>query len=139
MYKSYITIIMMFLTPTLFTQASTSHSKNSELITIVKQQQRLAKNVSTLYIAFHANQKEIDKKEKMKKSIQDFNANHLKLIKNRSNTKAINEKLTEIGRIWKIAHNLSETKKHDHMLLTTINDVSQKIDELQKLYEKTIN
>lgn len=135
MHRLYTTIIMVFLTSTLLVNASTSHSQNSELITIVKQQQKLAKNVLKLYRDFQADQKNIAKKKKMKNTINSFDRNHLKLIKSRSNTKLIQQKLTKIGEIWKIAHDLSKTKKHSDMLKTTMNDISGKMEEVRKLYQ----
>jgi len=135
MHRLYTTIIMVFLTSTLLVNASTSHSQNLELITIVKQQQKLAKNVSKLYRDFQADQKNIAKKKKMKNTINSFDRNHLKLIKSRSNTKLIQQKLTKIGEIWKIAHDLSKTKKHSDMLKTTMNDISGKMEEIGKLYQ----
>ncbi len=134
MNKICTTIVILFLTSTLFANASTSNSKNSELVSIVKQQQDLAKKVSKYYVAFQADQKNFKKKQKMKNSIHNFNQNHLKLIKHRSNTKLINQKLTKVDKIWKIAHKLSETKKHSVMLITAMNDISGKMKELHKLY-----
>lgn len=139
MNKLYTSIIILFLTSTLFTNASTSNSNSSELISIVKQQQHLAKKVSKYYIAFQADQKNFTKKNKMKNTISTFNKNHLKLIKHRNNTKIINQKLTKIDKIWKIAHKLSETKRHSQMLITAMNDISGKMEELRKLYTTTSN
>jgi hypothetical protein len=135
MNKLYTTILILFLTSTLF--ANTSNSKNSELVSIVQQQQDLAKKVSKYYVAFQADQKNFKKEEKMKNSIHHFNKNHLKLIKHRNNTKLINQKLTKVDEIWKIAHKLSETKKHSAMLITAMNDISGKMKELRTLYKKT--
>jgi chromosome condensin MukBEF ATPase and DNA-binding subunit MukB len=137
MNKVYITITILFLTSTLFANASTSNSTSSELVTIVKQQQALAKQVSKYYVDFQADQKNFKKKQKMKNTIYNFNKNHLKLIKHRSNTKLINQKLTKVDKIWKIAHKLSETKKHSAMLKTAMNDISGKMKELRKLYKNT--
>ncbi|CAA6824936.1 MAG: Unknown protein [uncultured Sulfurovum sp.] len=137
MQKLYISITVLFLTFTLFANASTSNTMTSELMMIVKQQQYLAKKVSDDYIAFQADQKNANKKMKMKKSIQSFNKNHLKLITNKNNTKMINQKLTKVDKIWKIAHKLSETKKHSVMLVTSMDDIGLKMKELRSLYQKT--
>ena len=139
MNKIYLTIIMFFLTSTLFVKANTSHSKNLDFFSIVKQQQDLAKKVSKHYLAFQADTKDFKKKEKMKNCLYNFNKNHLKLIKYRNNTKLIQEKLTKVDKIWKIAYKLSETKKHSVMLITAMNDISGKMKELHKLYNKASN
>lgn len=131
MNKVYTTIIILFLTSTLFANAS---SKNSELVNIVKQQQALAKKVTKYYVALQADLKNFKKKEKMKNSIDSFNINHLKLIKHSKSSKLINQKLSKVDKIWKIAHKLSETKKHSKMLITAMNDISGKMKELRKLY-----
>ena len=135
MNRLYTTIVILFLTSTLFANAS---SQNLELVTIVKQQQELAKKVSKYYIALQADLKNFKKKEKMKNTIHTFNKNHLKLIKHRNNTKLIKQKLTKVDKIWKIAHKLSENKKHSKMLITAMNDISGKMKELRKLYNKNI-
>lgn len=137
MNKLHTIIIILFLTSTLFANTNTSHSNNSELVNLVKQQQNLAKKVSKYYVALQADHKNFKKKEKMKNSIHHFNKNHLKLIKHKSNTKLISQKLTKVDKIWKIAHKLSETKKHSAMLITAMNDISGKMKELRKLYKKT--
>jgi len=137
MNKFYSSFIILFLTSTLFVHATTSHSGNSELIKIVKQQQYLAKKVSKYYVDFQADKDNPKKKQLMKKSIKSFHTNHLKLIKNRNNTQVINQKLTKVDKIWKIAHKLSQTQKHDKMLKTAMNDISGEMKELQKLYNQT--
>lgn len=119
--------------------ASTSNTIRSELITIVKQQQYLAKKISKNYVAFQADQKNSQKKENMQNSIQHFNDNHLKLIQYKNNTKLINEKLSKVDKIWKIAHKLSQTKKHSVMIITAMNDISTKMKELHDLYKQTSN
>ena len=139
MNKVYETIVILFLTSTLFANANTSNSKTSELVTIVKQQQDLAKKVSKYYVALQADLKNSKKKEKMKNSIYNFNKNHLRLIKHRDNTTLINQKLNKVGKIWKIAYKLSENKKHSTMLITAMNDISGEMKELRKLYNKTSN
>jgi hypothetical protein len=139
MTKVYATIVILFLTSTLFANANTSNSKNLELVTIVKQQQDLAKKVSKYYVALQADLKNFKKKEKMKNSIYNFNKNHLKLIKHRNNTKLIKQRLTKVDKIWKIASKLSESKKHSDMLTTAMNDISGEMKELRKLYNKTSN
>ena len=137
MNKVYTTIIILFLTSTLFANANTS--KNSELVTIVKQQQDLAKKVSKYYVALQSDLKNFKKKEKMKNSIYNFNKNHLRLIGHRNNTKLIKKKLNKVDKIWKIAYKLSETKKHSKMLITAMDDISGEMKELRKLYKKTSN
>ena len=139
MTKLYTTIIIMFLTSTLFVKGSTSYVTDSQPLTLIKQQQDLANNVYKFYVDFEADPKNMDKKEKMKLNIQNFHSNHLKLVNNSSNTNLINKKLTKVGEIWEIAHKLSETKKHSSMLLTTINDLNIKIEELSNLYKETSN
>lgn len=130
-------IILILLTSTIFIlNASTSHHNNSELIKLVQEQQYLAKKVSKQYIDLQDDFNNIEKKEMMKRSIQSFHQNHMKLIKHRSNTKLINQKLTKIDQIWKIAYKLSETEKHNAMLMTAMDDISNKMQELQKLYSK---
>ncbi|HHD81871.1 MAG TPA: hypothetical protein ENK82_01790 [Campylobacterales bacterium] len=136
MNKFYSSFIILFLTSTLFLNATTSLSSNSELIKIVKQQQYLAKKISKYYGDFQADKRNIKKKELMKKSIKSFHSNHLKLIKNRNNTQVINQKLTKVDKIWKIADKLSQTQKHDKMLNTAMNDISGEMEELKKLYTK---
>ena len=139
MNKIYTTIVILFLTSTLFANANTSNSKHSELVTIVKQQQDLAEKVLKYYVALQADLKSFKKKEKMKNSIYNFNKNHLKLIKHRNNSKLIKQKLTKVDKIWKIATKLSETKKHSKMLITAMNDISGEMKELRKLYNKSAN
>jgi chloramphenicol O-acetyltransferase len=139
MNKIYTTIVILFLTSTLFANAKTVKSHSSELVSIVKQQQTLAENVSKYYLAFQADSKNFKKKEKMKNTLYNFNKNHLKLIKHRNNTKLITQKLTTVGKIWKIAYKLSENKKHSAMLIASMTDISGKMKELRKLYNKTSN
>jgi predicted patatin/cPLA2 family phospholipase len=130
-------IILILLTSTfIILNASTSHYNNSELIKLVQQQQYLAKKVSKQYIDLQSDLTNIEKKEMMKRSIQIFHQNHMKLINHRSNTKLINQKLTKVDQIWKIAYKLSETEKHNTMLMTAMDDISYKMQELQKLYSK---
>ena len=134
MNRLYSAIVILFLTSTLFANAN---SKKSELVIIVKQQQDLAQKVSKYYVALQSDLKNFQKKEKMKNSIKNFNKNHLKLITHSNNTKLINQKLIKVDKIWKIAHKLSETKKHSNMLITAMNDISGKMKELHTLYNKT--
>ena len=139
MNKIYTTIVILFLTSTLFANTNIPDSKHSELITIVKQQQDLAEKVLKYYVALQADLKSFKKKEKMKNCLYNFNKNHLKLIKYRNNTKLIQEKLTKVDKIWKIAYKLSETKEHSKMLITTMKDISREMKELYKLYKKSTN
>jgi len=130
-------IILILLTSTLIIlDASTSHHNDSELIKLVQQQQYLAKKVSKQYIDLQNDFNNLEKKEIMKKSIESFHQNHMKLLKHRNNTKLINQKLTKIDKIWKIAYKLSETEKHNAMLMTAMDDIINKMQELQKLYSK---
>ena len=135
MKKVYATIVILFLTSTLFANAS---SKNSELVTIVKQQQELAKKVSKYYKELQSDLKNRKKQEKMKNSINTFNKNHLKLIKQRSNTKLIKQKLTKVDKLWKTAHKLSQNHKQSDMLKATMDDIFGRMKELRKLYNKNI-
>lgn len=135
MYRLYTTIIISFLTSTLFANASISHSQYTELVSIVKQQQFLAKKVSKYYVDFQTDQSNPHTKAKMKQSIQHFNLNHQKLINNKNNTQLINKKLTKVDEIWEIAHNLSETKKLSSLVVTSMNDINRKMKELSQLYK----
>ncbi|CAA6822646.1 MAG: Unknown protein [uncultured Sulfurovum sp.] len=136
MHKFYKSIAILFFTSTLFSNASTSNTINSELVNMVKEQQYLAKKISNDYVAFEADQDNPKKKEKMQNSIQHFNQNHLKLIEYKNNTKLIDEKLSKVDKIWQIAHKLSQTKKHSVMIVTTMDDISIKMQELRTLYSK---
>jgi DNA transposition AAA+ family ATPase len=102
----------------------------------VQEQQYLAKKVSKQYIDLQDDFNNVEKKEMLKRSIQSFHQNHMKLIKHRSNTKLIHQKLTKIDKIWNIAYKLSETEKHNAMLMTAMDDISNKMQELEKLYSK---
>ena len=136
MNKFYTTIIIVFLTSSLFANASITHPKSSELITIVKEQLSLAKRVSTDYIAFQSDHRSSKKKKKMKISINQFNRNHLKLLKSKSHTRLTKQKLTQVSELWYVAHNLSEIKGLNQVIISSMQKITGKMKELDKFYNK---
>ena len=136
MHKLYPTIIVLLLTSSLFANASITHPKNSELITIVKEQLSLAKKVSTDYIAFQSDHRSNKKKKKMKISINQFNRNHIKLLKSKSHSKLTKKKLTQVSELWYIAHNLSEIKGLNQVIISSMQKITGKMKELDKFYNK---
>ncbi|CAA6811356.1 MAG: Unknown protein [uncultured Sulfurovum sp.] len=138
MNKLYTITVVLFLTSTLFVNASTYDQKRSELINLVSKQLSLAKKVSSNYVNFQNDLKNNQKRQIMLTSIQDFHSNHLKLIQNRNHTKPIKSHLDEVDRIWIIAHELSKEKKHPKMITSTMNDIHKELQEIRKLYKKNI-
>lgn len=134
MFRLSTTIIILFLTSTLFANASIAHSQYTKVSNIVKQQQYLAQQILKDYVSFQKDRKNIQKRNKMRKSIQLFSSNQKKLITNKKNTQLINQKLIKVNEFWDVAYNLAEKEELSKLVTQSMQRISKKMKEVSKLY-----
>lgn len=136
MNRLFTTIIVVFLTSTLYAKGSTSSATNLEPLKILNEQQYLSKHMSKLYLAFEANPKNTETQDQIKNDIQSFHNNHIKLVAYKKNTKKINEKLTKIGKTWTLTHQLTEISEQQKMFFSMVEDLNKELKELRTLYKQ---
>lgn len=129
MNKFYTKIVILFLTSTLFINASTSNLNHSKISILVQQQQYLAKEIPKDY-------KNSNTKKKMHNNISKFDKNHLQLLQYKKNTKLINQKLKEISKVWGITKDLTKSKELPKIIQSAMGDISKIMKEVRTLYKK---
>jgi len=114
---------------------------NSKFIAMLGQQEMLSQRIAKYYIAYKSDKSPYNKRN-MKKNIELFDKNHIKIMKRGVNNSNIGEKLKEIDRLWAIANNFyGDIEKSGEIPLTvfeTTNEISKNMNEIIKIYTRHI-
>jgi len=114
---------------------------NSKFIAMLGQQEMLSQRIAKYYIAYKSD-KSPNNKINMKKNIELFGKNHIKIMKRGVNNPSIGKKLKEIDRLWAIANNFyGDIEKSGEIPLTvfeTTNEISKNMNEIIKIYTRHI-
>ncbi len=116
-----------------------SSSKHKESVIIAKagKQRMLSQRIAKYYIAYQSGIKDDNTVNQMKESVKEFKQNHDFLMKNVTNTSAINQKLNKIDKLWKIVNKFYlsiEKGGLPFIVFTTTDDITSKMNEITKLY-----
>ncbi len=98
------------------------------------QQQVLIERIARYYIALQSNSKDKTIEKKLKSTIAEFSRNHERLMKNKSNTQSIKDKLNEVDRLWKRTNKLYSDKKISTIIFQATDKISKNMKKVGKLY-----
>lgn len=111
--------------------------KESKIVGIAGKQRMLAQRIAKYYIAYQAGIKDKNTVEQMKAAVKLFSESHAALMQNPANTPAINRKLNEIDRLWKIVYKFYlniEKGGLPLIVFNTTDNITKKMNEITKLY-----
>ncbi len=111
--------------------------KESDIVEKAGKQRMLAQRIAKYYIAYQSGIKDKNTVDQMKEAVRVFTLNHNELVRNRTNTAQINQKLNEVNKLWKIVHKFYlkiEKGGLPFIVFTTTDDITKKMDEITKLY-----
>lgn len=100
-------------------------------------QRMLSQRIAKYYIAYQSGIKDQNTVKSMKKTVKNFQKNLNFLLKNKTNTPVISEKLNEINKLWKIVHkfyNNIEKGGLPLIVFDTTDKITKKMDEITTLY-----
>jgi len=111
--------------------------KDSQIVAKAGKQRMLAQRIAKYYIAYQSGIKDKNTVDQMKAAVKTFSTNHQALMKNPNNTPAINQKLAQIDKLWKIVYKFYlkiEKGGLPFIVFTTTDDITSKMNEITKLY-----
>jgi len=111
--------------------------KESEVVATAGKQRMLAQRIAKYYIAYQSGIKDKNTVDQMKQAVKEFSQNHQTLMKNPNNTPTINQKLAQIDKLWKIVYKFYlkiEKGGLPFIVFTTTDDITNKMNEITKLY-----
>ena len=111
--------------------------KESIIVGKAGKQRMLAQRIAKYYIAYQAGIKDKNTVDQMKAAVAAFSEAHKALMANASNTPAINRKLHEIDRLWKIVYKFYlniEKGGLPLIVFNTTDNITKKMNEITKLY-----
>ena len=111
----------------------------SKIISVAGKQRMLSQRIAKYYIAYQIGIKDETTIDQMNEAVAMFTKAHEILLKNKQNTPAINRKLNQIDRLWKIVYKFYiDIKKGGLPLIVfnTTSNITKKMDEITKLYMK---
>ncbi len=117
-------------------KSSVKH-KESQIVAKSGKQRMLAQRIAKYYIAYQSGIKDKNTVDQMKEAVRLFAQNHNDLMKNPSNSATINQKLSEIDKLWKIVYKFYlkiEKGGLPFIVFTTTDNITKKMDEITKLY-----
>ncbi len=109
----------------------------SKIVAKSGKQRMLAQRIAKYYIAYQSGIKDQNTVYQMKEAVKDFSKNQKELMKNRSNSTTINQKLNDVDKLWKIVYKFYlniEKGGLPFIVFTTTDDITKKMDEITKLY-----
>jgi len=111
--------------------------QESKIIGKAGKQRMLAQRIAKYYIAYQAGIKDKNTIDQMKSAVKIFTESHAVLMKNATNTPAINRKLNDIDRLWKIVYKFYlniEKGGLPLIVFNTTDNITKKMNEVTKLY-----
>jgi len=111
--------------------------KESDIVAKSGKQRMLSQRIAKYYIAYQAGIKDKNTVEQMHAAVKEFSDNHKALMENKDNTATINQKLAKVDKLWKVVYKFYlniEKGGLPFIVFTTTDDITQKMDEITKLY-----
>jgi len=121
------------------TKIKTSDTKNVALIAKSGKQRMLAQRIAKYYIAYQSGIKDKNTIDQMKAAVSEFDRAHKELMAESKNSEKINQKLHDVDRLWKIVYKFYlgiEKGGLPFIVFKTTNDITKKMDEITKLYDR---
>jgi len=100
-------------------------------------QRMLAQRIAKYYIAYQAGIKDKNTVDQMKSAVAEFSEAHKALMANPSNTPAINRKLNDIDRLWKIVYKFYlniEKGGLPLIVFNTTDNITEKMNKITAMY-----
>jgi hypothetical protein len=113
--------------------------EESKIVGQAGKQRMLAQRIAKYYIAYQAGIKDKNTVDQMKAAVSTFSESHAALMANQANTPAINRKLNEIDRLWKIVYKFYlniEKGGLPLIVFNTTDNITKKMNEVTGLYVK---
>jgi len=117
-----------------------SKTKVSKLIDMSSRQAMLSQRIAKYYIAYQLGIKDKNTVHQMKKAVEDFSKIHKFLMKNQTNTPAINVMLKKVDKLWNIVYKFYldiEIGGLPFIVFNTTDKITDKMKEISSLYLKT--
>jgi len=111
--------------------------KESTIVSKAGKQRMLAQRIAKYYIAYQAGIKDKNTIDQMKDAVKIFSEAHAALMANQINTPAINRKLNEIDRLWKIVYKFYlniEKGGLPLIVFNTTDTITKKMNQVTALY-----
>lgn len=115
----------------------TVNINKSKIIDISERQSMLGQRIAKYYIAYQSGIKDKNTVEQMNTAVKDFAKEHEAFMKNQSNTPAINAKLNNIDRLWKIVYKFYlniEKGGLPIIVYNTTDNITNEMEAVTKLY-----
>jgi len=116
---------------------NTSKQKGSKIIVIAGKQRMLAQRIAKYYIAYQTGIQDENTVRSMKHAVIEFNNNLNILLINKENTPAIQEKINEVNKLWKMVHkfyNNIEKGGLPLIVFNTTDKITKKMNDITQLY-----
>jgi hypothetical protein len=116
---------------------STLNIKESTIVAKAGKQRMLAQRIAKYYIAYQSGIKDKNTVDQMNAAVKEFSENHKALMENKDNTATINQKLAKVDKLWKVVYKFYlniEKGGLPFIVFTTTDDITQKMNEITKLY-----
>jgi len=111
----------------------------SNIIALAGKQRMLSQRIAKYYIAYQSGIKDETTVDQMNEAVRIFAKAHATLLKNKRNTPAINRKLNQIDRLWKIVYKFYidiEKGGLSLIVFNTTSNITKKMNDVTKLYIK---
>jgi len=111
--------------------------KESTIVGTSGKQRMLAQRIAKYYIAYQTGIKDKNTIDQMKEAVKNFSNAQRELMDNSHNTPAINQKLHQIDKLWKIVYKFYlniEKGGLPLIVFNTTNEITKKMDDITKLY-----
>ncbi len=113
--------------------------KGSLIVDYAGKQRMLSQRIAKYYIAYQAGIRDKNTVDQMNASVAEFAKHHKVLMENKENTATINQKLAQVDKLWKVVYKFYlniEKGGLPFIVYTSTDDITSKMDEITKLYEK---
>ena len=111
----------------------------SKMVAFAGKQRMLSQRIAKYYIAYQIGIKDETTVDQMNEAVAMFSKTHELLLKNKRNTPAINRKLNQIDRLWKIVYKFYidiEKGGLPLIVFNTTSNITKKMNDVTKLYIK---
>jgi nitrate/nitrite-specific signal transduction histidine kinase len=118
-------------------QALTKGQQANAIIDIAGKQRMLSQRIAKYYIAYQAGIKDDNTITQMKETVKEFDSVLSKLLKNKSNSRKIQDELDKVNKMWKIVYKFYlniEKGGLPIIVFTTTDDITKNMNKIVKMY-----